>query len=356
MDSGIASDPLLAAALFTGLGALVASATLLAFIAITRARLLRRLAREEALAEQWHPLFAECAEQVPDPLPHLRERDAPVFLLLWCRAQESVRGDAQARLADLARRVGAEAYAHRMLRTRSLHQQLLALVTLGHLRNPAIVPLAELLIPAAPSIIALTAAQALLRIDSARALPRIVAATARREDWPLAIVTSLLQEADTAALGAVLATAIRAETRAARGGAGLARLLRLSTVMHPETLRPAVLEVLGKVQDSETLAAALKVLWSPEDVDHARRLLVHESWVVRVAASHALGRLGEASDAAHLEQRLGDRNWWVRYRAAQALCALPGMDAGALQALAGRLTDRFAADILRQALAERAAA
>jgi hypothetical protein len=46
----------------------------------------------------------------------------------------------------------------------------------------------------------------------------------------------------------------------------------------------------------------------------------------------------------------------VRYRAAQALCALPGIDPADLRALPERLTDRFAADSLRMALAEQAAA
>jgi hypothetical protein len=46
----------------------------------------------------------------------------------------------------------------------------------------------------------------------------------------------------------------------------------------------------------------------------------------------------------------------VRYRAAQALCALPQVDPQVLSALPGRLTDAFAADILRQVLAERSVA
>ena len=53
---------------------------------------------------------------------------------------------------------------------------------------------------------------------------------------------------------------------------------------------------------------------------------------------------------------LGDRNWWVRYRAAQSVCALPGHGAPEIAKLVDGLTDRFAADILRQALADREAA
>ena len=60
--------------------------------------------------------------------------------------------------------------------------------------------------------------------------------------------------------------------------------------------------------------------------------------------------------AERLCRALSDPQWWVRYRAAQALCALPRADLAKLQALTQQLTDRFAADILRQALAERGVA
>jgi hypothetical protein len=46
----------------------------------------------------------------------------------------------------------------------------------------------------------------------------------------------------------------------------------------------------------------------------------------------------------------------VRYRAAHALCKLPGLEMAWLRELSARLGDRFAADMLRHALAEKAAA
>ena len=93
-----------------------------------------------------------------------------------------------------------------------------------------------------------------------------------------------------------------------------------------------------------------------EDVVHARRLIGHPEWFVRVAAARALGRLGGPDDAAPLTAALADPSWWVRYRAAQSLCSIPGMGPAELGALTARLTDRFAADMLRQVLAERAPA
>ena len=93
----------------------------------------------------------------------------------------------------------------------------------------------------------------------------------------------------------------------------------------------------------------------PDDLAHVRRLLEHGEWSVRVAAARTLARLGEKSDFARLCARLADASWWVRHRAAQALCNLPGVARSELEALARSSTDRFAADALHQALAERPA-
>lgn len=51
---------------------------------------------------------------------------------------------------------------------------------------------------------------------------------------------------------------------------------------------------------------------------------------------------------------LGDPHWWVRYRAAQALAALPGVSTALLEPLCEQLTDAFARDMLRCVLAENA--
>jgi hypothetical protein len=349
---GTASDFMLAAALWTACGALVATFALLVAIGIMRVRLLRRLERERRIAALWNPLLAQCASGVPDPLPRLRRRDAEFFLLLWCRAQESLRGEAQAHLREMARRLGVEAWTGRLLRSRRVDRRLLGLVTLGHLRLRDHAPWLHTLVSSAPPVVSITAARALMRIDANVCLPPLLAATARRDDWPLAAVGSILRECDPQVVGPMLATAIRSALGKddAEGGA---RLLRLHFAAHAGTLRDAVLEVLATAAAPEALAAALAALWHPQDVGHARRLLRHPEWFVRVAAARTIGRLGGEDDGARLVAALADPSWWVRYRAAQALCSLPGLGPAELGALTARLSDRFAADMLRQVIAER---
>lgn len=353
MAFGTVSDPFVATALWAGAGAFAIAAALLLAVAGMRVRLLARLRRGRRLAARWNPLFAECTERVPARVPRIARRDALGFLVLWTRAQESLRGEASARLVELADRAGARPLARALLRSGERGAQRIAIAALGHLRDLTVVPYFEQLVASAPALPALAAAQALLRIHPGRALPRIVAAAARREDWPLATVASILKDADPVQAGRVLAGGIAFEASVPRAGPGLARLLRLHGAAHAGALRPVILRVLERSTDVEALAAALGFLSRPEDAARVRRLTRHREWVVRLAAVQALGRLGTAADGERLVRLLGDESWWVRYRAAQALCALPGSEPGVLDALRERLTDRFAADMLAQVLAER---
>lgn len=354
------SDALPAVALSVGLGAVAGTVVLLAGIAASRIRLLLRLARRAEILKVWTPLLAECTERVPPVLPLLERRDVEPFLVLWCKTQESLRGQAQDRLRELARRVEAAPVALKMMSSWRRHRKLLAIVSLGHLHERA--PLGSLigLVHKAPAVISMTAAQALLRTEPGDGVPRVLAMTAARADWAIAKVVSMLMDCDAARTGPLLAAAIRIEMHRRRDesphGAGLARLVRLHVVAEGAAVRAAILAVLAEARDSEPLAAALAALSDTHDAPHARRFLGHADWRVRTAAARALPRIGDGEDFARLCAALGDRHWWVRYRAAQALCELPGLDPAELRALPERLTDAFAADILRQALAERDAA
>ncbi|MSP98015.1 MAG: hypothetical protein EXR29_12495 [Betaproteobacteria bacterium] len=50
--------------------------------------------------------------------------------------------------------------------------------------------------------------------------------------------------------------------------------------------------------------------------------------------------------------KVGDRVWWVRYRAAQALLKLRGMTAEGIEGVRARLADPYALDMLQHVLAE----
>ncbi len=349
------SDAIVAAALLAGAAAVAAAGALIVAILVLRLRLRARLAYERRFAERWQPVLAACALGAPERVPGLQERDGPLFLALWLRAQESLRGEAQLHLNALATRVGADRLAADYLASDAPHREMLALVAAGHLRLAGVWPLAEALAAEAPPPVALAAAQALLRIDARRALPGVLALAARREDWPLARIGAMLRECDAREAGVALAGAIDAERELAHAGR-LARLLRLHGALAAEAARPAVRAALESVDSPEVAAAALNALWHPEDADLARARLRHAQWFVRLAAVKVLGRIGTAADRPALEKLLADPAWWVRYRAAQAIARLPGVDREALHVLRAALPDRFAADMLGQVLSETEAA
>jgi HEAT repeat protein len=352
------SDPLLEFALVSSVGALAVTASLALGVIGCRARLVYRRAVERRVTARWNPLIAECAARVPVSLPPIRAGELEGFLVLWCRAAESLRGHAHDHLREMAQRLGVDVQLKRLLASRRLQLQLLAVVCLGHLRSRDAIPLLLDFVRDAPSVVSTNAARALMRIDPVLALPHVLEATARRDDWALANVVPTFTEVEPAQVGPVLAAAISTElykeTRGLRNE-GVARLLRLHVAAQSTPLRPALLEVLTTSESASALVAALSALSHPQDVEHARRLLRHVHWPIRAAAAKALSRLGAAEDFAALREALSDASWWVRYRAAQALCALPGANAAELQDMARGLADRFAADMLQQALADRGA-
>jgi HEAT repeat protein len=349
-----ASDPIVRLALLAGIGSLAASVAMLAAVLILRLRNLASAVRERRVAARWHEVIVRSAESATPEAPRLPRREARQFLHLWNRMHESVRGEAKQRLNALARDVGADRIALRYLRSRNQRKQLIAILTLGNLEEPqALERLVPLLEDASP-VVSLRAAQALLRIEAGAVLRPLFAVLARRADWPLSRVVSLLRElGQPAAVTRALAETILASLASPHPGQPIARLLKLAEAGDAERLRPAVLRVLERLQDPEIVAAALAALRHPADVDLARAHASHPEWLVRKAAAGALGRLGERDDLHLLVKLLGDANWWVRYRAAEAIVGLPWAQSHQIEHLQRALSDRFAADALRQAIAER---
>jgi HEAT repeat protein len=328
------------------------SVGLLAAVALARLGLVKRLARERSFVALWEPLLVECVAAVPADCPVLAPRDAELFLRLWSRVHDAVRGAAQERLNELARQVGAGRVAVEFLASRNLRRRLIAVLTVGQLRESAARAQLESVLADARPGLSLAAAQALLRIDCAGALGPVLAAAGEREDWAAAKLVSMLQEVGPAQVSAALADAVNSALSDSGAEARVVRLLKLAPTAHGEVLRPAVLRVFERGRDPETLAAALAALQHPDDVELARRHARHADAVVRLQAVKALARLGVRADVDQLVALLSDPSWWVRYRSAQALVASPWLSRDELERLRAVLTDRFAVDMLGQALAE----
>lgn len=343
------SDPLLRFALYCGLAVFLLSLVLLVAIAVLRYATDRREALEAALTERWEPVFHHAVEGLPYVTPRIYGRDREVIMLVWIHFIESLRGEATCRLRRLARELRLDGTALRLLDRRDLRSRLLAVATLGRIKSKRSWRRLEKLVADPSPMLSLLAARSLLQIDAARAMPFVLAGIIRRDDWPLTKLVTVLGEVPADVLAPPLLTAL--EELAPEHAP---RLLGLLDTAHPDDIWPVLAPFLQADQPAATIAAALKACRDPRGLDAIRALTAHPAWIVRVHAATALGRLGSHEDSLRLQAMLADPEWWVRYRAGLALVQMPFVPRQRLVELCPRLGDHFAADMLRQVLAETA--
>lgn len=346
--SGTGSDPWLAAALWSALGAWGTAFALVLWIALLRVWARVRGAAVERRLSRWRPILAAVVanDSVPPRAPAAREiRDV---LAVWNQQAVAIKGPARARLADWARQHRLGEHARELLDGRAVRDRLLGLATLGHLADPSHFAAVRACAAMEDSLVSLAAARALIAMDAAEAFVALRAELVAREDWPLARLLAAFREHRSDRLPGLVANAIDLAS-----DAELARLLQLAQAVPPERVALQARRVLKRGASSEALVAALRLLSDPRDSEFARRYAKHEDWVVRLAAVRALGRMAAKDDLPVLCAALADPVWWVRHRAADAIVALPYLSTAQLRRLREIVDDRFGADALARAIAEK---
>lgn len=343
------SDPYLIAAFWLGTGALAATLLLGAQILVLRVALRHAERRNKSTLDTWRPILnAAVVDGAPALLPPLPARDRIAFLRLWVHLHASLRGSATAALNEVGYRLDCDTGARALLQNGNRAERLLAMLVLGYLRDRN--AWAPLLSQSAQtdSTVSLYAAAALVQIDPGAAAVHLMPAIIGRGDWPLSQVVTILQDARDGC--APLLVAALPTLDAAR----LPRVLRIVEGLRlslPPTLHAQLLQH----PSTDVIVGALRVAADPTLLPAIRALAVHDDWRVRVQSGRMLGRIGEAADLEILKRLLADAQWWVRYRAAQALVNSPYFTSQERDALPGDASDRFAADMLRQVIAEGAA-
>ncbi|NDY41620.1 HEAT repeat domain-containing protein [Dissulfurirhabdus thermomarina] len=350
MGSSFGSDHLVLMAEAAGLLAFVLSGALLVQILVLHWRRGIRARRRRIVEDRWRPVLLKALYGIPDRPPPLAAGEARPVLRLWTRMHASVRGAARDRLVRLAREVGAPDRARALFRSRRLRDRLLATTALGRMRSLDDWDEVARLLGHRHAILALTAARALIHMDAERAVEILVPLLVERDDWYPFRGLALLRAAGPGVVSRPLAGALESAS-----WRGRLRLLRYLEAADPSVAAGAARPIARTTRNPAVLAACLRLLKTPEDLDLVRRHLEHPAWEVRVRAAVALGRLGTEADVPRLEALLSDREWWVRYRAAQALAAMPFVDRARLEAIRRRHPDPFARDILGQVAAEGAA-
>lgn len=346
-------------ALLAGAGTFVVTG--LVWLGILRLRW--RQARASHLAKKvtdtWHPILSLASFGIPpDTLPELERGEHIPFLKLWVYLQTSLRGEARVALNHVARQMNLGSVVLRMLARGHRGDRLLAIVAAGHLQLDAALPLLHLIADSDDSVLSMQAQHAILRIAPEAAnlsVPRCV----RRDDWPVSQLLSSLRDSGPVLLPAFLEEidaageddARQAGDRSNQRHERALRALQLIQGLHLN-IEPGIQRRLLQLPDTDSLAAALKL------VDHAAlqpqvlALSFHDQSVVRAAAADALGRVGQPEDFDRLCELITDASWVVRHCAAKALLALPGAGAAVLTTMADTISDRYAGNMLRHVLAE----
>lgn len=344
-------DTLTTIALWSIAAVLVTTVVLFVYTMGLRLATISERQRRRQFLNRWRDVFAtsmlsldSAKEQL---LPRVRRSDRIDLLEEWNRTRSMVHGSAVQNLIVLARRTGIPDVALQLLHSRRMQSRMLAVQTIGHLQLKAHRDTVLALVDHDNTALSITAAGALVDIDPDVGISVIVPMINTRRDWPKTRVSVLLRHAGTARISEPMYRAIRSED-----DAGKTYLLQFARLMEAEILDALVADLLGESRDPGVLNAALKLVSGFAGVPRIASLTQHDVWFVRMQAAKVLGRVGQEEHLSLLEALLDDREWWVRYRAAQAITSLPFLGPNQLRKLRLRQSDRFASDILQQTFAE----
>ena len=302
---------------------------------------------ESRFLRNWRPILLETVDVMPSHLPPVDKRDWFVFLALWNQFHDSLRGPARHRLNAVALRLRMDSAARSLLSTRDTENQLVAVMTLGHLGDQDSWNILETVARSRTPILSLAALRALFQTDGSRAMAILLSSIGARDDWPVRQLERVLAEADSRAVsdGLIQAADIAIPSE-------LPRLISLMDAADPGTAQPYLSRLVRTSKDEEVLIACLKSRHAPSSLETITPLMNHASWEVRTQIARLLGGAVAAGQEHLLIKLLSDKVWWVRYRAGQSLAQLRFLGEQELRQLRDSLEDAFAKDILDQVVAE----
>lgn len=304
--------------------------------------------REQEHAQKlsrWRELLDQVSRGDIDHLPALTEHDAVEFAEAWNDLHDAM-PEGQEALRRAGQQAGLSAVAHQLLGGRH-HQQVMAISALGHMGDASDFEHISPFLSDPSPIISLCAARALSQIDVDKAIELFLPALMKRSDWPDESIAGILTANNRGNIDKALSSAILHANDNT-----VARLLRFLVDTDVQRAATVIRHLLDVPSDDHVISTCLQLVSDRSDIDLVRCFLVHPRWHVRMHAASAVGRLGDGSDERRLIALLSDSQWWVRYRAARALQALPGMKDHEIYRLSNAQQDVFAREILQHVLAE----
>lgn len=334
--------------MWLGSGLLAAASLLImAALVVVRAVLGRRsLADERRGLERL--LFAASGDSAPASAEPASRRLAEVALDSIDHAASPAERD---RIVARSRSLGVPQRLRQDLRARSPHRRSAAAAALADFADDDSVAALTVALADRDPDVRLSAALALAHMDRAPPASELVARLGLGSAERSLLVSALFDE---------IAEAHPEQILDVVGDPALPSAVRLAAIDAMSSSRdPRLLAALIEfVNESDELAASLPryleelgEFGDPAAGPAVARWLDSTAARVRAEAVRAAGRLGLVAEAPRLARLLGDRNWWVRYRAGEALSAL-GEDGHAqlrrLAARGGGVAERAAAVTLAE--------
>jgi hypothetical protein len=289
----------------------------------------------------------------PEPNGTLEAEGVEALLAL----REALRGSESTRVAELLERHGAVRTLERNAEHGRLGARLDAIVALSNARIPsALLTLVDGVYDSHQLISVASArgaARTLARVEDLFDRDRGAAALGRAmeaQQLPYGIVEEVVVLAEDAASCLIAVLLLHDRPRAPTLRAAIDGIGRLKLLSFAEEVIPFLSD-----DDDEVRAAALRAVsglgFLPEpsrgDVITA---LTDDVDFIRIHAAAAARLLPRPHALALLSERLGDRSWWVRRAAADALVSLGAAGLAQLGRDTREHPDRFARDMAAQAL------
>lgn len=306
----------------------------------------RRAPRLTAFEAEWLPRLMACAlgdAVVAQPLARWQRWP---FMKLWLHTQMSLHGAGAQRLAALGRAMGCGPMALQRARSRHPSERMVGLLALGFLGDTEHVPLLMQRLTEGGAQQPVYAGRALLEINAQRHADAVTSALLASPGLDMSLTSIMLRP-----FRAPLAQALLRQTPGPDETWALT-WLRLVRALRLQLPSPVLAPFVQQDEDIECLIAAIRLVQDEQGASVVAMQSRHADWRVRAQVARALGFIGEDDEQPVLTHLLTDAQWWVRYRAAQAMLRLPGMNAQRLLACAQATQDRYALSMAQAVIAE----
>jgi HEAT repeat protein len=290
----------------------------------------------------------ESVATTPEHLPILDQRFVLDFINEWNTLYEKLGGASHDNLIELAKKTKINQAAATMLTAPNIKSQLIGIITLGNMRSEGAWPFLVNMAKNSETTLSMAAYRALSQIDVNKALVDLLPQLISRTDWPPSMVAKILKDVKNPKVCRLLEdVSYKAKDNE------LPNIIRYINVLKCPNSTKLFRQILDRHVDDQMISLCLHELNDPSAIDLVYRYIDYPRWHVRVNVAHALGKIGGKEDVEHLIKLLSDRQWWVRYRAAEALVNLPFINSDEIRNIKNTLEDEKARQIMEQAMAEK---